>query len=132
MKNNTKKLLRDLRYDIHKCDGWFWTEDLNGIKALEETLNNGFWIKEPDFNDLALEVLKFLEIIDDCGNIDTHTIQIRANVWSDEEEFNNHDKDSGFNCFEDYLESKANEVFYELEETIVKSLFVFHYTNFRE
>jgi len=130
-KSNTKKLLAELKSDVRRCDGWYWHNELEGLKKLEETLNKWFWIEDVDFKLLSYEILKFLEIIDAEGNIQTNTIQIRANIWSDEEEFKNHGKDSGFNSFEEYLKRKVDDAFWEVQETMVKSLFSFHYTNFK-
>jgi len=130
-KINTKKLLNTLENAVDNYGGWFWHEDLEGLEALEETLNKRFWTKEPNFEDLTFEVLKFLEIINKYHHIETDTIQFRANIWSDEEEFDNHGENESFDSFGEYLEYQKVCVFEDLKETLIEELFVFHEAHFK-
>lgn len=129
--NNTKGLLMTLKLAIDNDGGWFWHEDLENIEALEVTLLKSFWIEEPNFEHLAYEVLKFLEIIDDLHHIETETIQFRANIWSDEDEFLQNGGDEMFDSFSEYLEYHKIGTFEDLKEILVKELFGYHYTHFK-
>jgi hypothetical protein len=130
-KINTKKLLNTLENAVDNYGGWFWHEDLEGLEALEETLNKRFWTKEPNFEYLTFEVLKFLEIINKYHHIETDTIQFRANIWSDEEEYDNHGENESFDSFGEYLEYQKVCVFEDLKEALIEELFVFHEAHFK-
>jgi hypothetical protein len=122
----TKNILMKLEKSVESYGGWFWHDELTGIEELEATIDSCIWDKKPDFEYLALEVLKYLEIIDRYHVIETETIRLKAEIWSDEEEFLYHGGDECFDSFDEYLECKKTDIFYGLREVLVRELMDIH------
>ncbi|MDA0127327.1 hypothetical protein OH458_04500 [Vibrio sp. MarTm2] len=123
---NTNNILMKLEKAVESYGGWFWHDELTGIEELEATIDSCIWDKKPDFEYLALEVLKYLEIIDRYHIIETETIRLKAEIWSDEEEFLYHGGDECFDSFDEYLECKKTDIFYGLREVLVRELMDIH------
>lgn len=125
-KINTKRTLIKLEKAVTDYGGWFWHEELTGIEQLEETVENCFWDKTPNFEYLALEILKYLEIINEYHVIQTETIQFKGAIWSDEDEFLYHGGNDDFDSFGEYLECKKVDTFYDLREILINELIDIH------
>lgn len=123
---NTKNILVKLEKAVESYGGWFWSEDLIGIKELERTIDSCIWDKKPDFEYLALEVLKYLEVIDRYHVIETETIRLKGEIWSDEEEFLCNRGHECFDSFGEYLECKKTDIFYGLREVLIRELIDIH------
>jgi hypothetical protein len=130
-KNNTKKILNKVKTAVDEYCDWLWHEDLGCIEKLEETLSDALFVEEPNFEYLALEVLKYIEVINEYCNVQTETIQYRTNIWCDEDEFLQNGGDEIFDSFGEYLEYHKVCTFEDLKEILIEELFVVHVANFK-
>lgn len=132
MKKNVKNILKRAKDAVDSYGGWFWHEELTGIEELEQKIEKNVWCNEPDFEYLSLEILKYLEIINEYGQVDTETVQFRADIWSDEKEFRHYGKNEQFDDFYDYLEYQKEIVFEDLQLALIDELTIINSEIFKE
>ena len=125
-KINAKRALIKLEKVVIDYGGWFWHEELTDIEQLEEKIDDCFSCKTPYFEYFALEILKYLEVINEYHVVQTETIQFKGDIWCDEEECLSRGRNDDFDSFDEYLEHKKTEIFEDLREILITELIDIH------
>jgi len=115
---NTKEILKTMKEAIGCYSDALWHSSLADTNELETILLSNFKKVNPDFEEMKISVLKFLEILDEESNIKPSTIQYYTyGTCSNVEEFLNTflpDCWGDYDNYADYLSHRSSEVLDDL------------------